>query len=129
MNSLVVDKIIKNALLEDGAYDDITTNSIVSLNEMCKVDLIAKEDGIICGMDVFERVFVILGGAEVEAFVKDGDEVKKGSKLANIKGNASIILSGERVALNLLQRMSGIATITGKFVQKIKGTKAVLLDT
>jgi nicotinate-nucleotide pyrophosphorylase len=129
MNSLIVDEIIKNALLEDGAYDDITTNSIINGNELCKVDLKAKEDGILCGTGVFKRVFEILGGAEAEFLVKDGDKIKSGQIIGTIKGMTSTVLSGERVALNLLQRMSGIATLTSKFVEKITGTNTKLLDT
>lgn len=129
MNSLIVDEIIKNALLEDGAYDDITTNSIISGNEVCKVDLKAKEDGILCGIEVFKRVFEILGDAKAEFLAKDGERIKAGQIIGTIEGLTSTVLSGERVALNLLQRMSGIATITNKFVLKIKDTNAKLLDT
>lgn len=129
MNSLIVDEIIKNALLEDGAYEDITTNAIINGEEKCRVDLIAKEDGILCGTQVFKRVFQILGGAEVEFLVFDGENIKKGHKIAEIQGSTSIILSGERIALNLLQRMSGVATLTNKFVDEIKGTGTKLLDT
>lgn len=129
MNSLIVDEIIKNALLEDGAYDDITTNSIISGNEVCKVDLKAKEDGILCGIEVFKRVFEILGDAKAEFLAKDGERIKTGQIIGTIEGLTSTVLSGERVALNLLQRMSGIATITNKFVLKIKDTNTKLLDT
>lgn len=129
MNSLIVDEIIKNALLEDGAYDDITTNSIISGNEVCKVDLKAKEDGILCGIEVFNRVFEILGDAKAEFLAKDGERIKTGQIIGTIEGLTSTVLSGERVALNLLQRMSGIATITNKFVLKIKDTNTKLLDT
>ncbi|SMC28836.1 nicotinate-nucleotide pyrophosphorylase [carboxylating] [Clostridium acidisoli DSM 12555] len=129
MNSLIVDEIIKNALLEDGAYDDITTNSIISGNEVCKVDLKAKEDGILCGIEVFKRVFEILGDAKAEFLAKDGERIKTGQIIGTIEGLTSTVLSGERVALNLLQRMSGIATITNKFVLKIKETNTKLLDT
>lgn len=129
MNSLIVDEIIKNALLEDGVYDDITTNSIISGNEVCKVDLKAKEDGILCGIEVFKRVFEILGDAKAEFLAKDGERIKDGQIIGTIEGLTSTVLSGERVALNLLQRMSGIATITNKFVLKIKDTNAKLLDT
>jgi nicotinate-nucleotide pyrophosphorylase len=129
MNSLIVDEIIKNALLEDGAYEDITTNAIIKGDENCRVELIAKEDGILCGIQVFKRVFEILGGASVECLVFDGENIKKTHIIAKIQGSTSIILSGERIALNLLQRMSGIATLTNKFACEIKGTGAKLLDT
>ncbi len=129
MNSLIVDKIIKNALLEDGAYEDITTNAIIKGGENCKVDLIAKEDGILCGIHVFKRVFEILGGVDVEFLVSDGENIKNGQIIAKLEGSTLIILSGERIALNLLQRMSGVATLTNKFVKEIKGTSTKLLDT
>lgn len=129
MNSLTIDNIIIEALKEDGAYDDITTNSIIEVKDRCKVDLIAKEDGILCGAEVFKRVFEILGGASVEFSLKDGDTIKNGQIIANITGLTSSVLSGERVALNILQRMSGIATLTNKFTEKLQGTKTKLLDT
>jgi len=129
MNSLIVDEIIKNALLEDGAYEDITTNAIINGEEKCKVDLIAKENGILCGSQVFKRVFEILGGADVEFLVLDGQNIKNGHIIAKIQGSTSIILSGERIALNLLQRMSGVATLTRQFVNEISGSGAKLLDT
>ena len=129
MNSLIVDEIIKNALLEDGAYEDITTNAIINGEEKCKVDLIAKESGILCGSQVFKRVFEILGGADVEFLVLDGQNIKNGHIIAKIQGSTSIILSGERIALNLLQRMSGVATLTRQFVNEISGSGAKLLDT
>lgn len=129
MNSLIVDQIIKNALLEDGAYEDITTNAIISGEEKCKVDLIAKQNGILCGSQVFKRVFEILGGADVEFLVLDGQNIKNGHIIAKIQGSTSIVLSGERIAINLLQRMSGVATLTRQFVNEISGTGAKLLDT
>ncbi|AJA46334.1 putative nicotinate-nucleotide pyrophosphorylase [Clostridium pasteurianum DSM 525 = ATCC 6013] len=129
MNSLIIDNIIIDALKEDGAYDDITTNSIVNTENRCKVDLIVKEDGILCGTEVFKRVFEVLGGVSVEFYAKDGDNVKNGQVIAEIKGSTSSVLSGERVALNILQRMSGIATLTNKFIEKLQGTKTKLLDT
>jgi len=129
MNYLVLDKIIKDALLEDIPNDDITTNSIIDDKSICSVDLIAKEEGIIAGCKVFERVFHILGNVQVKFFKKDGDKVLNKEKIAFIEGNTRNILMGERVALNILQRMSGIATNTNKYVEKIKHTKAKLLDT
>lgn len=129
MNSLIIDEIIINALKEDGAYDDITSNSIIKKSSNCTVDLIAKEDGIIAGTEVFKRVFELLGGASTQFFVSDGQKIKYGEVIAKITGSTYNVLSGERTALNLLQRMSGIATITNKFVQKLKGTRAKLLDT
>ena len=129
MNWLAVDNIIKNALLEDIPNEDISTNCIVDENSMSTVELLCKEEGIIAGLDVFKRVFQILGGVEIEFYKKDGDRAQPKEKIGFIKGNTRKILMGERVALNLLQRMSGIATLTDKFVQEIKHTKAKLLDT
>lgn len=129
MNSLIVDEIIRNALLEDGAFDDITTNSIIKVSENCKVDLICKEAGILCGTTVFKRVFELLDNAKAEFYVADGEEIKKGQVIGIIEGSTATVLSGERVALNLLQRMCGIATITNKFVNEIKHTNTRLLDT
>lgn len=129
MNSLIIDEIIINALKEDGAYDDITSNPIIKKSSSCNVDLIAKEEGIIAGTEVFKRVFELLGGVEAEFFVIDGQEIKYGQIIAKITGSTYNVLSGERTALNLLQRMSGIATITRKFADKLKGTNTILLDT
>lgn len=129
MNWLVVDEILKTALKEDAAYGDITTSSIVDKDSICSVDLIAKEDGVIAGTEVFRRVFTILGEVQVEFDVSDGDEVRKTQVLGKIQGNAYNVLIGERLALNLLQRMSGIATITRMLVKEIEGTGARLLDT
>lgn len=129
MNYLAVDKIIKNALLEDIPDEDISTNCVVDDNSLSTVDLICKEEGIIAGLGVFKRVFEILGDVEVELYKKDGDRVLQKEKIGFLKGNTRNILMGERTALNLLQRMSGIATLTNRFVQEIKHTKAKLLDT
>ncbi|MCH5138725.1 carboxylating nicotinate-nucleotide diphosphorylase [Clostridiaceae bacterium UIB06] len=129
MNWLLADDIIKRALKEDLSYGDITTNAIVGQSEKATVDLISKEDGIIAGLEIFKMVFLILGNAEVNFYVQDGNLVHKGEKIGEISGNTRTILSGERVALNFLQRMSGIATLTRKFVKKLEGTNAKLLDT
>lgn len=129
MNYLAVDNIIKNALLEDIPNEDISTNCVVDEKSMSTVELLCKEDGIIAGLNVFKRVFEILGDVEVELYKKDGDKVFIKEKIGFLKGNTRKILMGERVALNLLQRMSGIATLTNKYVQEIKHTKAKLLDT
>ncbi|GAB6149212.1 MULTISPECIES: carboxylating nicotinate-nucleotide diphosphorylase [Clostridium] len=129
MNWFIIDKFLIEALKEDNFYGDITTEAIVGKSSIASVDLIAKEEGIIAGLNVFERVFTLLGNVEVKALVKDGDEVSSSQLIAKIKGNTRSILTGERVALNMLQKISGIATITNKFVKEIKGTKAKLLDT
>lgn len=129
MNWLLADDIIKKALNEDLYYGDITTESIVINNKNASVDLISKEDGIAAGLEVFRRVFLILGDAETEFYVKDGDNIHKGEKIGKVYGNIKTLLSGERVALNFLQRMCGIATLTKMFTEKLKGTKVKLLDT
>lgn len=129
MNSLIIDEIIINALKEDSAYDDITSNSIIKKSNNCSVDLIVKENGIIAGIGIFKRVYEILGDVEVESFTSDGNQIKKGEVIAKITGSTYNVLSGERTALNLLQRMSGIATLTSKFVEKLNGTNTKLLDT
>ena len=129
INFLVVDKIIKEALIEDIPVEDISTNSVISEDSISTIDLICKEEGIIAGLKVFERVFKILGDVEVTFFKNDGDKVYPKDKIALLKGNTRNILKGERVALNLLQRMSGIATLTNKYVKEIENTNAKLLDT
>lgn len=129
MNYLIVDKIIKDALLEDIPNEDITTNSIIGEESLSTVDLLCKEEGIIAGLLVFKRVFEILEGVEVKLYKKDGDKVYPKEKIAFLKGSTRNILLGERIALNLLQRMSGIATLTNKFVSKLNGSKTKLLDT
>ncbi len=129
LNFLIVDDIIKRALEEDSPYGDVTVSAIVSPLERAEVDLIAKEDGIICGLDIFKRVFEILGEVEVNLFVKDGDLVKNTMVIGKVTGNAGNILVGERIALNLLQRMSGIATLTNKYVKKLEGANTKILDT
>ena len=129
INFLIVDKIIKNALIEDIPNEDITTNSIVSEDSISSVDLLCKEEGIIAGLEVFARVFHILGDVTVDLWKKDGDKVYPKEKIAELKGNTRNILKGERVALNLLQRMSGIATYTRSIADLLKGSKTKLLDT
>ena len=129
INFLIVDKIIKDALVEDIPNEDITTNSIISEDSISSVDLLCKEEGIIAGLEVYARVFHILGGVTVDLLKKDGDKVYPKEKIAELKGNTRNILMGERVAFNLLQIMSGIATLTNKFVKQIEHTHAKLLDT
>ncbi len=129
MNWLTIDEIIKNALIEDSTYGDITTLGIVSPGSKCSVDLMAKEQGIIAGLLVFQRVFDMLGEVYTQFYVQDGDQVKAGQIIASIKGKTQHILTGERIALNLLQRMSGIATMTDKAVKLLEGTHAKVLDT
>ena len=129
INFLVVDKIIKDALVEDIPHEDISTNSVINKDCISTIDLICKEEGIIAGLEVFKRVFDIIGNVEVTFLKEDGDKIIPGDKIALLKGNTRNILMGERVALNLLKRMSGIATLTNKYVKEIKHTNAKLLDT
>ncbi|SDI50004.1 nicotinate-nucleotide pyrophosphorylase [carboxylating] [Pseudobutyrivibrio sp. 49] len=128
--TLNADELIRMALREDISSEDVSTNSVMPEAKPGEVELICKQDGIICGMDVYERVFKILDeNTVVEKYVKDGDEVKKGQLMAKVKGDIRVLLSGERVALNYLQRMSGIATYTNEVASLLKGSKTVLLDT
>lgn len=128
--ALNADELILNALREDITSEDITTNSVMREYQKGEVDLICKEDGVIAGLDVFKRVFILLDkDTEVDLKVKDGDTVKKGDKLGTVRGDIRVLLSGERVALNYLQRMSGIATYTNKIVKLLEGTNTKLLDT
>lgn len=129
MNYLVIDKIIKDALIEDIPSEDITTNSIISNESTSTVELLCKEDGIVSGLEVFKRVFDILGDVEVKLYKSDGDRVYLKEKVGFLKGSTRNLLVGERVSLNLLQRMSGIATLTNKYVQEINHTDVKLLDT
>lgn len=125
-----VDDYIINTLKEDITSEDVSTNAVMPENKNGRADLICKQDGIVCGLDVFERTFRILDeSSRFEANFKDGDEVKKGDLIGVIYGDVKAILSGERTALNYLQRMSGIATITREYVNELKGYKTVLLDT
>ncbi|WP_234121549.1 carboxylating nicotinate-nucleotide diphosphorylase [Clostridium hydrogenum] len=129
MNWSLYDDFIKNTLIEDGAYDDITVNSIISQDSKSNVDIISKEDGIIAGTELFKRVFLVFGGAEASFLVKDGDKVSAGDIIGSVQGYTTSILSGERTALNLLQRLSGVATITHKLSAMLENTGVKLLDT
>ena len=127
---LAADKFIRLALEEDINSEDVTTNSVMPEYKKGDVQLICKEDGIIAGLGVFERVFTLLDpNTKVIFDVKDGDEVKNGQHLATVEGDIRVLLSGERTALNYLQRMSGIATYTNKVAKLLEGTKTTLLDT
>ncbi len=127
---LNVDELILMALREDITSEDITTNSVMRERCMGTVELICKENGVIAGLDVFKRVFELLDSeTEVEFFCKDGDRVENGQKLGVITGDIRVLLSGERTALNFLQRMSGIATYTSSVAKLLEGTKTKLLDT
>ncbi len=123
-------QIVKQALEEDLRDGDVTTECTIDSEQKLSGKLIAKEEGIIAGLQVFKRVFLLLDpGIEFQFYFKDGEPVKKGDVVAVVQGLARPILSGERVALNFLQRMSGIATLTRKMVEAVKGTKAKILDT
>lgn len=128
--TLQADKLIKMALEEDITSEDVSTNAVMPEYRKGKVQLLCKQDGVICGLSVFLRTFRLLDEAtEAEFFVSDGDEVKKGQLLAELTGDIRVLLSGERVALNYLQRMSGIATYTNAVAKLLAGTKTTLLDT
>ena len=124
------DEMILNALREDITSEDITTNSVMPDYALGEVDLICKQDGVIAGLGVFKRVFELLDKeTEVTFFVKDGDKVENGQLLGKVKGDIRVLLSGERTALNYLQRMSGIATYTREIADLFEGTNTKLLDT
>ena len=127
---LVGEDIIVQALREDITFEDVSTASVCPEACAAEVQLIAKADGVIAGLDVFARTFALLDPAtRVEATVADGDEVAAGQRLATVYGDARVLLSGERVALNFLQRMSGIATYTRRMAAALEGTSTVLVDT
>ena len=127
---LNADRLIRMALEEDITSEDITTNSVMRKKETGEVQLLCKEDGVIAGPWVFEGVFTLLDeNTETEFYVKDGDKVKKGQLLGMVRGDIRVLLSGERTALNYLQRMSGIATYTRQIADMLEGSKTKLLDT
>ena len=126
----IFDKIITMSLKEDAPNGDITTIATVSPDAVISGRFVAKADGIICGLEIIGRTFEICGGGfELETYFKDGEAVRKGDIIARVKGNAQTILTGERTALNLIQRASGIATLTAAAVAQIKGTSAKICDT
>lgn len=134
MNSITMkmqaDKLIRMALQEDITSEDVSTNAVMRSAVKGTVDLIAKEDGIIAGLDVYARVFQILDEkTEISFNFKDGEAIKKGDLLGTVTGDIRVLLSGERVALNYLQRMSGIATYTKQVSKLLEGSKVTLLDT
>lgn len=130
LDLLLVDEIIWRALREDMPMGDLTTDSTVSSDEVCSANLIAKEEGVVAGLDVFERVFTLLDSKMyIERYVKEGELVKVGTQIMHISGNARAMLKAERTSLNLLQRMSGIASATRKFADLLKGTSSKIVDT
>ena len=127
---LHADELLMQALREDITFEDVSTASVCPEARPAEVQLIAKADGVIAGLDVFERTFTLLDeDVRVERYVSDGDEVARGQLLAHVRGDARVLLSGERVALNYLQRMSGIATYTRRMVRALEGTSTKLVDT
>lgn len=125
-----VDEYILNTLKEDITSEDVSTNAVMPENKNGRADLICKQDGVICGLGIFERTFKLLDeNSHFETEVKDGDFVKKGQVIGVIYGDIKALLSGERTGLNYLQRMSGIATITKEYAAALEGYKTVLLDT
>ena len=134
MNSISMmlnaDELILSALKEDVNSEDVSTNAVMPVYQLGEVELLCKEDGVVAGLPVFARVFELLDAkTEVTLFAKDGDEVKKGQKLGVVRGDIRVLLSGERTALNYLQRMSGIATYTRSIAVLFEGSKTKLLDT
>ncbi len=130
MNTLGLDKLILDALSEDLGTGDITTESCIPASAVSEGAFRAKQDGVFCGMEVLVRVFKLVDERiAVTPLVKDGDEVKKGQELAKISGPSRTVLAGERVALNLIQHMSGVATATRKAVRAVEGTGCVIVDT
>ena len=127
---LQADHLIQEALKEDISSEDVSTNAVMKEAVRGEVDLICKQDGIVAGLDVFGRVFQLLDeNVETELYCRDGDEVKNGQLMGKVTGDIRVLLSGERVALNYLQRMSGIATYTNSVAKLLEGTGTKLLDT
>ncbi|MBD5632253.1 MAG: carboxylating nicotinate-nucleotide diphosphorylase [Clostridia bacterium] len=125
-----MDELIRLALKEDITSEDISTNSVIKEYKKGTVQLICKQDGIICGLEVFAHTFEILDkNTQFEFYVNDGEKVAKGQHIATLTGDIRVLLSGERTALNYLQRMSGIATYTAEVAALLKGSKTKLLDT
>lgn len=127
---LKVDPLILMALDEDITSEDVSTNSVMPEATLGEVDLICKQDGILCGTQVFARVFTLLDSAtETEFYAKDGDAITKGQLVGKVRGDIRVLLSGERTALNYMQRMSGVATYTNNVAKLLEGTRTKLLDT
>ena len=130
LSNFYVEDHVKSALMEDIGFGDVTTESIVGEDKIFEASLVSRCDGIICGLEVFKTVFKILSDkVEIELLFKDGDKIKKGDVLANLTGPGKYLLLGERVALNYVQRMSGIATETYKYQQAIGDLPCKIVDT
>lgn len=128
--NITVDHLLRQALAEDITSEDITTNAVMPQSRVGEVELLCKQDGILAGLDVFARVFALLDSLiHIETSVQDGEAVTRGQRVALVRGDIRVLLSGERVALNYLQRMSGIATYTHAMVEPLAGSKTKLLDT
>ncbi len=126
MNSFILDPILRRALEEDIGTGDVTTLATIEPGTQASAELVAKEDFVLAGIDVAQRVFQLLSAdIAFENLISDGQPVKRGEVLAWIKGDAAVLLQGERVALNLLQRMCGVATLTAAFAKEVEGTRAV----
>ena len=124
------DELIKLALKEDITSEDASTSAVIRKKTLGRVQLICKQNGVICGLSVFKRTFELLDGSvKIDLFAEDGDRVEKGQLIAEVEGDIRVLLSGERTALNFLQRMSGIATYTAELVKLLEGSKTKLLDT
>lgn len=130
LSKFYIEEHVKNALNEDVGFGDITTENLASDDDFLSGELNTRTDGVLCGCEVFKTVFKILSDdIKIKFYFKDGDLIKKGDKIADISGNAKALLMGERVALNYIQRMSGIATETHKYQEAIKPYKAKIVDT
>ena len=129
MMQFYIDDIIKKALLEDINYIDMAADNLLPDGQTSTAKFLAKADGMLCGIDVALRVFELLGNFRIEKFMNDGDKLKKGDIIAEIEGPTKLLLKGERTALNLIQHMSGIATMTNEAAELIKGTNAPVTDT
>lgn len=130
MHNLLIEEHIKSALKEDIGFGDITTDFLANDNDILSGSLNTREDGILCGCEIFKKVFSLLSNEiEIKFHFKDGDKINKGDKIADIKGSARFILTGERTALNYIQRLSGIATETNKYVEALRDYNAQIVDT
>lgn len=130
LNKFYIEEHVKNALKEDISFEDITTDNLTGVNDKLNCTLNTREDGVCCGLDVFETVFRLLSeDVKIKFFVKDGDIIKKGDKLAEISGPARAVLTGERTALNYIQRMSGIATTSRRYQDAISEYNVRMVDT
>ena len=129
LNYLIVDDLISKAIQEDMPFGDITTNALIPEDSVSTASVIAKEDGIICVIPVFKRVFKLIGNVTCNFHIEDGDKVTSSTIIGTITGNTRNILMGERIALNLMQRMSGVATTTYNYASKLEGLKSKLVDT